>query len=145
MPRHHVVLRGRAVQAQQPLHPARRQLMRQQVQRCLLHPASQHAAAHQPGIDHRLRADGPGDHHGDHAVIAESVGQPQLQPHHVRVGRHRPHLILIVPPGGEVELLGDEAGDVLAPQHHVRVLLERRQGVGLVVLGTYRQDHAAAG
>ena len=44
---------------------------------------------------------------------------------------------------GLVRPVGDEAGDVAALQHHLRMLLERLQRVGLVVLGAHRQDHAA--
>ena len=44
-----------------------------------------------------------------------------------------------------VRPVGDEAGDVGALQHHLRMLLERLQRVRLVVLGAHREDDAALG
>jgi hypothetical protein len=44
---------------------------------------------------------------------------------------------------GLVGPVGGEAGDILAPQHHFRVLLERLERIRLVVLGAYRENDAA--
>jgi hypothetical protein len=45
--------------------------------------------------------------------------------------------------GGFVVPVGLKGGDMLAPQQHVRVLLEGQQGIGLVVLRADRQNHPA--
>ncbi len=72
-----------------------------------MRPSTRQLISHEFDIGEALAfaLDQPRDHHGDHAKIAEPVGEPRLQGDDARIRLERRHLGLGVAPGGEIELV----------------------------------------